>query len=234
MRRILVMSAVLLSALPGAATLAKTTMVTVPAQANIYGAGRTEAPGGGQLPPSVDLKPHYQCVTFTRVRGSLRKSKKATPCPTVDRCITLDLNEQEGTHLNDPDGVGGYPPTSSSTGYKAISGIRAPFAGYLVGVFVGKHGPKGPAPAALDFTTGAGTAFTTLAPALDQTFFIGDGLTGDDTGALQTFTVPAGAGSLYLGISDAGGFNGPPGAYFDNKGDIKLDVHTSNEACPTQ
>jgi hypothetical protein len=234
MRSLLIMTTVLLSAGLCDAAFAKKTAVTVSAMDNIYGAGQTSAPGGGDLPPSVSLKHNEQCITFTKVRGSLRKLHKATLCPTVDRCITLDLNEHEGTHLNDPDGVGAYPASSSNTGYKSISGIKAPFAGYLVGVFVGKRGPKGPAPALLDFTTGTGTAFTTLAPVLDQTFFIGDGLTGDDTGTLQTFTVPDGAATLYLGISDAGGFNGPPGAYFDNEGDITVDVDTSRIACPTE
>jgi len=225
-------SALLTAAYAGAAS-ARPTAVVVSAMANIYGAGRADPPGGGILPPSVTLKHHDQCVTFTKVRGSLRHAKRAAPCPTVDRCITIDDNEAEHTHLNDPDGVGAYPPTSSNTGYKSISGIKAPFAGYLVGVFVDKHGPKGEAPPALDFTTGAGTAFTTLAPLLNQTFFIGDGLTGDDTGTLQTFTVPDKAATLYLGISDADGFNGSPGAYFDNVGEFKVDVETSKESCPT-
>ena len=214
--------------------LARPTAVTVSAMANIYGAGLKSPPGGGELPPAGTLKRPDQCVTFTRIKGSLRKSPKAKRCPTVDGCITIDLNEHEGTHLNDPDGVGAYPPNSSNTGYQSISGIKAPFAGYLVGVFVGKHGPKGEAPAALDFTTGIGPAIPNLAPALDQTFFIGDGLTGDDTGTLQTFTVPAHAETLYLGISDAGGFNGPPGAYFDNEGSFKVDVEASKMACPIQ
>jgi hypothetical protein len=228
------LSIALVSAVSSGAAFADKTAVTVSAQSNIYGAGQDTPPGGGELPPSVSLKAHYQCVYVKRVRGSLRQLPRATPCPTVDRCITLDLKEGEGTHLNNPDGVGAYPKTSSNTGYGSISGIKAPFAGYLVGVFVGKHGPKGPAPTALDFTTGAGTGFTTLAPALDQTFFIGDGLTGDDTGDLQTFTVPPDAASLYLGISDADGFNGAPGAYFDNKGKIKVEVHASHAACPAQ
>jgi hypothetical protein len=47
---------------------------------------------------------------------------------------------------------------------------------------------------------------------------IGDGLTGDGTGMVQTFFVPQGASQLYLGISDAGFYNGPPGAYGDNAG----------------
>ena len=232
MRTSLVLSSVLAASVCSAAD-ATPTAVTVSAMANIYGAGQTNPPGGGLLPPSVMLRHHDLCVTFSKVRGSLRHTRGAQPCPKADRCITIDYNEREKTHLNDPDGVGAYPTQSSSTGYKSISGITAPFAGYLVGVFVGKHGPKGPAPAALDFTTGAGTGFTTLAPALDQTFFVGDGLTGDDTGTRQTFTVPEDAALLYLGISDAAGFNGPPGAYADNEGDFTVVVKTHTEACPT-
>jgi hypothetical protein len=72
-----------------------------------------------------------------------------------------------------------------------------------------------------------------LAPALDQTFFVGDSLTGDDTGTQQTFSVPTGARALYLGISDACGWNGSPGCYFDNEGSFEATVKTSHEACPT-
>ena len=49
-------------------------------------------------------------------------------------------------------------------------------------------------------------------------FFIGDGLTGNGTGTQQTFNIPTGAGQLWLGISDAGGYVGAPGAYGDNLG----------------
>jgi hypothetical protein len=218
-------------ALAGAA-YAKPVMVSVSAQANIYGAGQTTPPGGGELPPSIALKGGDHCLTFTRVKGSL-KHMGGSKCPTVEGCITIDLKEQEHTHLNDPDGGGAYPPTSSNTGYEKISGIAAPLAGYLVGVFVKENGPAGPTPTALDFTTGAGTGFTNLAPEIDQTFFIGDGLTGDDTGTLQTFTVPQGARTLYLGISDACGFNGAPGCYFDNEGTFEVTVKASHAACGT-
>jgi hypothetical protein len=225
---------ILSSALSQGAALARATVVTVPAQANIYGSGQTTAPGGGDLPPLVRLAPTDQCLTFPRVTGSLKKLRGSNLCPAADGCITIDYDESEGTHLNDPDGVGAYPARSSNAGYKSVSGIIAPFAGYLVGVFVGKRGPSGPAPAPLDFTTGPGTGFTTLAPALDQVFFIGDGLTGDGTGTVQTFTVPTGAAALYFGLSDAGGFNGPPGAYFDNEGAFTVEVQSSMALCPTE
>jgi hypothetical protein len=57
-----------------------------------------------------------------------------------------------------------------------------------------------------------------LSPLLDQVFFIGDGLTGDGTGTVQDFYVPTGATELYLGISDACGYNGGPSCYGDNVG----------------
>jgi len=124
------------------------------------------------------------------------------------------------TVTNDADGLGlGATSFSSNSGSGSISGITAPGQGYLVGVFIGPGGPSGPAPAALDFVT---TSFTSLSPLLDQTFFIGDGLTGDGAGAVQTFYVPTGATELYLGISDALGYNGAPGAYFDNVGSFDV------------
>jgi hypothetical protein len=134
-------------------------MVGVSAMANIYGAGQSSPPGGGILPPSFALPPKAQCVTFMKVKGSLKHAPRANPCPTAEGCITIDHNESEHTHLNDPDGTGAYPPTSSNTGAGSISGITAPYAGYLVGLFVPDGGPSGPAPAALDFTTGAGTGY---------------------------------------------------------------------------
>ena len=57
-----------------------------------------------------------------------------------------------------------------------------------------------------------------LSPALDQLFFIGDGLTGPGTGSIQDFIAPAGAGTLYLSISDLVGAAG------NNSGSIGVDV----------
>ena len=68
---------------------------------------------------------------------------------------------------------------------------------------------------------------------LDQTFFIGDGLTGNGTGSLQAFNVPAGAADLYLGISDAGGYNGSPGAYGDNLGSYSVNYSTGGSVVVT-
>ena len=78
-------------------------------------------------------------------------------------------------------------------------------------------------PAPLDFS--GGTSFTSLSPLLQQAFFIGDGLTGDGSGTTQTFNVPTGATTLYLGISDACGYNGSPSCYGDNGGSFSITVN---------
>ena len=47
-------------------------------------------------------------------------------------------------------------------------------------------------------------------------------MTGDGTGTTQTFFIPAGATQLYLGISDACGYNGAPSCYEDNSGQFNV------------
>jgi hypothetical protein len=169
--------------------------------------------GAGSTPPTmITLPSGATTVVFSGVMGSI-----TTGCASAEGCIIL--NHGTGDTPNDPDGVGAVPATSSNTGTSGISGMVTPGAGYLVGVFVPAGGPTGTAPTALDFTSsGLGIAFTSLSPQIDQVFFIGDGLTGNGTGTQQTFNVPTGAGQLWLGISDAPGYVGAPGAYGDNLG----------------
>jgi hypothetical protein len=94
----------------------------------------------------------------------------------------------------------------------------------LYGVFLSANPETGStAPARLDFS--GNHAFTSLTPLLDQTFFIGDGLTGTGTGAVQNFFVPNSASFLQLGFGDAFvttniAFQGAPSAYGDNAGAI--------------
>jgi hypothetical protein len=78
----------------------------------------------------------------------------------------------------------------------------------LVGVFIGSSVPSGPAPAQLN----DGMSFTSLAPGLDQIFWIGDGLTGTGTGSVQSFLAPSGATRVYLGDADGFGWYNNPGA----------------------
>ena len=193
---------------PGAApTSGNATSATVQSTGSIYATG-----AGSTAPTMITLPSGATSVVFNSVTGSI-----TTGCASTEGCIVL--NNGTGNNANDPDGVGAAPATSSNTGTSSISGMTAPGAGYLVGLFVPAGGPAGAAPTALDFTSsGLGTSFTSLSPQLDQVFFIGDGLTGNGTGTQQTFNIPSGAGQLWLGISDAGFYNGAPGAYGDNLG----------------
>jgi hypothetical protein len=186
--------------------------VTVNATDVIYAAGTQSAVAagtGGTVPAGIiTLGSGASYVSFSSVVGSMS-------CGSASGCITIN----SGGNLNDPDGAGAGTGTSFETGAGSISGMTAPGGGYLVGVFIAAGGPSGAAPASLDFTSGGiGTSFTSLSPALDQAFFIGDGLTGDGTGSVQDFYVPSGAGELVLGISDACGYSGGPGCYGDNSG----------------
>jgi hypothetical protein len=185
----------------------------------IYAAGSQSSVAlgaGGTVPGGITLTSLASYITFSSVIGSLASSG-GNPCASPEGCIVL--NNGSGNNPNDPDGMGANPSTSSETGAGSISGMLGPEAGYLVGVFLAAGGPSGPAPAALNFTGGGlGTSFTSLSPLLDQVFFIGDGLTGDGTGTVQDFFVPTGATELYLGISDACGYNGSPSCYGDNLG----------------
>ena len=198
--------------------------VTVQSTGSIYATG-----AGSTAPTMITLPPGATSVVFNSVTGSI-----TTGCGSSEGCIIL--NHGTGDNPNDPDGVGAVPATSSNTGTSSISGMTAPGAGYLVGLFVPAGGPAGAAPAALNFTsTGLGIAFTSLSPLLDQVFFIGDGLTGNGTGTLQTFIVPAGATQLWLGISDAPGYVGAPGAYGDNLGTytVNFNVNATGAAAVT-
>ena len=91
---------------------------------------------------------------------------------------------------------------------------------FLSGVFLDNTDPINlTAPASLDFSsTSLGHSFSSLTPELQQTFFIGDGLTGEGSGTIQSFLVPDGATRLFLGIVDGAYFVGGPDYYDNNVG----------------
>jgi len=103
-----------------------------------------------------------------------------------------------------------------------ISDITAPISS-LIGVFLDSDIPvTGDASITLNFNTSGkahlGTNFTTLAPELNQVFFIGDGLAsiknGKNTTTLaQTFIAPTGATRLFLGTMDAYEWNNNSGSF---------------------
>jgi hypothetical protein len=194
-----------------AAPVATAQEVTVPAASNIFGAGHASPPepgggGGGLLPVMIPIPPHQpeetQAVVFDSVTGEV------TCCYPYDQ-------------WNGPDGGPyGWGGTNINS-YGGISGmIDSNAVIFLAGVFVTDAEPADPAPVRLDFSEGQiGTLFTDLLPALNQTFFIGDGHAND---VAQVFHVPEGATRLFLGFLDAQDFMNWPGYYDDNAGDLQV------------
>jgi len=126
----------------------------------------------------------------------------------------------------------GYGPDGSGTeiadidSFGGVSGYVGP-AGSLVGVFLM---PLNPAldtpPSTLAFTPSElGTDFLELHLDLRQIFFIGDGRTS--SGVVQRFYAPSGPSQLWLGVADAFGFLGAPGAFEDNDGSYVVSVTNS-------
>ena len=193
---------------------AGTSTVVVNATCNIFGAGHTVAPdpaggGGGELPTYIVLPAdHGASLQFLSIEG------------TVGCCGSLTGSESGG-----PDGAPREAGTHISS-YNGVSGISHDTrAMFLVGVFLTDAEPSDPAPAVLSFT-GGGTP-ETLTPEVGQTFFIGDGRS--DGGALQSFSIPAGATRLALGFADGGAFVGAPGFYSDDVGSLTATVSIADE-----
>ncbi|MFZ0334861.1 MAG: PEP-CTERM sorting domain-containing protein [Candidatus Acidiferrales bacterium] len=133
--------------------------------------------------------------------------------------VSGSVSYSGGIPTDPPDGNPSFLITTSAYegGAEAINNI----AGFtnvpldaLVGLFLGPGGAVLPAPASINFGSGGvGTNFTSLSPALQQLFFIGDGLTGTGTGSVQTFIVPAGATTLYLATVDGFGWYNDTGSF---------------------
>lgn len=193
-----------------AAAPAAAQTVTIDAQANIYAGGSVDTSAfdqGGVLPVAINVGPGTLSFQFTSV----------TAGSPVDGSPTGGATCQYGGLASSGDGnicVNTRTDVSAANGFSSFV-----FEGktmVLVGSFVGAV--KGETPAGLSYTEAQANDFISLAPALQQVFFIGDGRSSD--GGLQTFIVPTGATTLYLGFADAFGFVGAPGYYSDNYGSI--------------
>lgn len=208
---------------------ATTFSLTVNGTDAIYLAGRTDVtiPNLGSSNPSFPLLRHgfvagdFLKETFPQ---SIAASNGQEFSFFASGCVNYynGLGCQNNTNGFGPDGNGLSGSNTNSLG--GISAFKGP-QGPLVGVFLNNSIPLNGAPAALDFTPGGiGSAFASLAPSLGQVFFIGDGLTGTGSGAIQKFLAPTGATRLFLGIADGFGFAGGPGAYDDNDGKFQVRV----------
>jgi hypothetical protein len=189
--------------------------LTIQATDDIYSAGHSVLPSTiypGTFSPSDTFVPGpNEVLTFFSVTGTVGCNFAIT---------------------NGPDGTC-FPGVSTTvTSYGGLSGIDVNQVNmFLVGVFLNANEPTGLGPSILQYNYGTpeslSTSDGTFSPALDQVFFIGDGLTGTGTGQDQQFDVPTGADRLYLGFADS--FDSVPSYYADNVGSLtaRFDITTT-------
>lgn len=133
--------------------------------------------------------------------------------------------------LSGPDGAAG---TTNVKAYNGLSGVIGNTQLGLVAVFTSETDPFGStAPATLSWDAAA--LGGQLKPALNQVFHGGDGRAGlhDSTGALLSFSAPAGATRLYSGLADSYSFQGLPSYYGDNQGALAYTVSMAPVPEPT-
>lgn len=117
---------------------------------------------------------------------------------TVFTFSATGLADGAGTGPTGPDGAYIFDMADYGLGIAPASQVGV--LG-LVGVFLDSSIPTGGGePGGLSFS--GGLNFASLSPGLNQIFWIGDGLTGTGSGALQSFISPTGATRLFLGTID--------------------------------
>ncbi|HET6491113.1 MAG TPA: PEP-CTERM sorting domain-containing protein [Syntrophales bacterium] len=110
-----------------------------------------------------------------------------------------------------PDGFTAVNTLHFTGAEHGISDINVPIDS-LLGVFLGINPPNLiSAPSALDFSLAGSRNYLSLSPALQQVFFMGDGVTSGSV--LQTIVAPAGATRLYLGTMDGFSWNNNIGSF---------------------
>jgi hypothetical protein len=194
---------------PSERVCAQTGIVTVNARSSVFSqaSSPTGSDGTGLPATIIPLSPGTnRVVTFPSISGVVSPF-------SVNDFHGADGGTFTGTGVN-------------INSLEAISGVidNPDRTLALMGAFATSNPADGVvAPARLDFRPSH--SFISLSPQLNQSFFIGDGLTGTGVGALQRFLVPDGANFLQLGFADAfdpSPFVGNPTAYQDNLGALTV------------
>ena len=207
--------------------------------------------GGGTLPPAVVLTPGIgRVLTFATMSGSVSYNNVDAPSNFLGQYNGPDggaVNFQDANWPNNyltSSSTPGLLPSSAANNPAifymdmassgGVSGLllyesdpTARRVMFLSGVFTQGNLPQAPAPAILNFSSSfggspIGTSFSQLSPLVNQSFYIGDGLTGTGTGTAQSFMVPDGATHFYMGIVDGGYFVGAPDYYNNNQGSFSV------------
>lgn len=191
MRRFLLATATLLTCCMSVATQARAATTTVSALTDIFLASQPDSTTITGFFGS-DSAPTNSPVAIG-VTGGARLTFAASGSTSVD-----------GNCFAGPDG-GCYSDQSSFSPSPASGTYNGP-ADALIGVFL----PSGvtsvaDGPASLNYQNPANFSQTSYFPALNQIFFIGDGLTGTGGGTVQQFAAPVGATTLYLAVADSYG-----------------------------
>ena len=174
--------------------------VNVPGNANPWLAG---APDGTIAGANFDVAPNQSPMEITGV--------PADSAAVFTFSVTGGTANGPGFTLQGPDGIESSVVSRSPGAENGIGDLKAPMDA-LVGVFLDDETPgNSPPPGALDFGSASARDFSTLAPALRQPFFIGDGKTSD--GTVQQFVPPAGAKRLFLGVMDGYEWANNPGSF---------------------
>lgn len=193
--------------------------LTVQATSDIYSAGHSVLPAtiypGSFAPSDTFSAGANQILSFSSVTGTVG-------------CNFVITNGPDGTC---------YPGVSTTiTSYGGVSGISVDGKNmFLVGVLLDNTEPTGAGPSVLSYDYGTpgglNTTDPTYSPALNQVFFVGDGLTGTGSGQIQNFLIPSTADRLYLGFADS--FDSVPSYYGDDVGSLTATFSiTSSAATP--
>ncbi len=167
-------------------------------------------------------------TTITGYFGSDSAPANAPVAFSVAPGATVTVSATGSTSVDDscyagPDG-GCYADQSFFSPAPASGTYKGP-ADALIGVFLDSSVTDvSMGPASLDYTVAANTDLASYSPALDQIFFLGDGMT---SGAVtQQFYAPTGATRLFLAAADS------YGSSTGNLGQLSVDITGATPVSP--